>query len=157
MRSILIVWWVISVCWNVGCGGSEPQLLLKINEVFTKSNVPGQTDWLEIYNPSRQEVSLKGIQLKDVKTGTVWSFPDGQSIGPQGYLQVFCDDTGTGLHTNFKLSSKGETIVMQTVQGQEIDKVAYPGQKENTSWGRSTDGGNEWKEFSSPSPGKTNG
>jgi hypothetical protein len=143
----------LSLCIG-GCGGSNPATQLKINELFSKSALDGLDDWLEIYNPGDQEVSLDGLQLKDVNGNTVWDFPAGTTIAAGGFLVIVCDDSGTGLRTNFKLTSKGETIILQTKDGQVIDEVTYPAQEADQSWGRETDGSDKWKVFTSPTPNK---
>ncbi|MEY4929828.1 MAG: hypothetical protein RI909_552, partial [Bacteroidota bacterium] len=40
--------------------------------------------------------------------------------------------------------------------GRKIDGLKFGKQSENTSYGRSTDGNENWKEFSQPTPGVAN-
>ena len=69
----------------------------------------GDGDWIEIYNPGREPVSLKGYCLSDNdQKPKKWQFPD-VTIGPNGYLLVFCTGedkvVGNELHASFKISS----------------------------------------------------
>lgn len=151
-----LIWSALcTLIWMSGCGTSSTNAL-KINELFSKSSQKGVDDWLEIYNPSEQPVSLKDLQLKDVKANIAWTFPAETTIPAKGFLVVVCDDSGTNGRPNFKLSSKGETIQLQNKSGEIIDKVTYPTQKEDTSWARKQDGSGEWGVSSNPTPGKSN-
>ncbi|MCB9641610.1 MAG: lamin tail domain-containing protein [Myxococcales bacterium] len=152
----LLSGWMVTGCGVAPQNSGSSVTSLKLNEFFTASSDGSTEDWLEIYNPTEQEIALEGLQLKDVASGVVWSFPAGSKIAAKGYLQVICDDSGEDMKTNFKLTSKGETIVLQTAEGQEIDAVTYPAQTEDTSWGRSPDGGETWKVTTTPTPGKAN-
>lgn len=145
---------LLSGLW--GCSAPAEELNLKFNELSAKHSVKGVADWLEIYNPSDSEVSLAGLQLKDSNSGTVWDFPADTKIPGKGFLQVVCDDSGTDGHTNFKLSAGGETVTLQTSDGQVIDTVTYPSQENDVSWGRATDGEGGWKQFTIPTPGQSN-
>ncbi|TNE47387.1 MAG: lamin tail domain-containing protein [Deltaproteobacteria bacterium] len=147
---------VMALSGSLGCGGAVEQVNLKLNELSAKHSVKGVADWLEIYNPSEGEVSLKGLQLIDSNSGKVWDFPANAVIPGKGFLQVVCDDSGTEGRANFKLSAEGETLTLQTSEGQVLDTVTYPPQEDDVSWGRSEDGGGEWKSFANPTPGESN-
>ncbi|MBN2129639.1 MAG: lamin tail domain-containing protein, partial [Sedimentisphaerales bacterium] len=66
------------------------------------------SDWIEIYNPEREPVSIGGWYLSgDVQDLTPWRLPD-VVIGGQSFLLVFASGkdravAGGELHTNFKL------------------------------------------------------
>jgi hypothetical protein len=76
----------------------------------------GETnDWIEFYNPTDETINLKSWYLSDEKDDLKkWQFPDIQ-IKSGEFLIVFASDKNKSskfLHTNFKISSKGETLFL---------------------------------------------
>jgi hypothetical protein len=116
------------------------------------------SDWIELYNASSESVDLTGYSISD--DGATWVFPKG-NIPPKGYLIIWASDkdkvTSDGqLHTNFKLSTDGEIIVLKTPDGEVVDSVSYGRLADDESYGRSTDGGKEFLIFSQPTPNESN-
>lgn len=116
------------------------------------------SDWIEIYNPSDQPVSLKGYVLSD--EGADWTFPEG-IIPAKGYLLIWASDKDKiakdgQFHSNFKISSSGETLTLKDPKGNVIDTVNVIPLGDNMSYGRSDDGGAEFLVFSKPTPGFSN-
>lgn len=71
---------------------------LQINEVLTKNATSIQddlgenSDWIEIYNPNTEAVSLKGYSLSDdVNNKQKWTFKNG-TIAPDSFIVVFAND-----------------------------------------------------------------
>jgi hypothetical protein len=136
-----------------------------INELLAKNNSTntdsaGQfEDWIELYNPTNQTVSLNGYYLTDNKDSLMqWKFPDGISIAPLDYLLVWCDNDldQTGLHTNFKLNADGEFIALTAQDGITIlDSISFGTQYSDISFGRLPDGSTKWS-FLTPTPDKKN-
>lgn len=60
------------------------------------------------------------------------------------------------LHTNYKLSVEGESIVLTDRQGITIDQVTFSPLVSDISLGRLTDGNSSWVLFSEPTPGASN-
>ena len=76
-------------------------------------------DWVELFNRTDSPIDLTGMSLSDkVDNPTKWQFPDGTEIAANGYLIVWCDEdhddeeATEGLHSNFKLSKSGETVLL---------------------------------------------
>jgi len=117
-------------------------------------------DWLELFNPGTEALDLGGWMLSGGPRSAEqpWVVPDGVSIPPLGFLVVWADDdTEQGdLHTDFKLSKAGETLVLYWPSGEEADQVAFPAQDSDLSWGRVPDGTGDWQQLGSPSPQQTN-
>ncbi|MFA4838722.1 MAG: CotH kinase family protein [Candidatus Neomarinimicrobiota bacterium] len=61
------------------------------------------------------------------------------------------------LHTNFKLSSSGEQIVIFDFRGVLVDSITFGAIPVDYSFGRKPDGGNQWLFFDDPTPGGPNG
>ena len=128
---------------------------LKINELLAKNDsfnadeVGEFDDWVEIFNPTNQPLSLSGLFLTDDLTElTKWQFPD--SLGvlmPGAYLLLWCDDNELqGInHTNFRLNADGEILVLTQNNGLTIiDSISFGAQTSNQSFGRIPDGHEDW-------------
>ena len=95
---------------------------LHINEVQTMNrstlrDEDGQySDWIELYNAGTKPLDLTGFGLSDRETEPfLWQFPS-LTLEPQSYLVVFASgkdrrDPAKNLHTNFRLSISGESLL----------------------------------------------
>ena len=104
----------------------KPQLGSKkkvvINEVKSSDGIRAsnsnrkQSDWIELLNISENTVDLSGCFLSDDENNPrKWSFPKGTVLFPGKHLIVWADgskNSETGLHVNFKISKKGETLIL---------------------------------------------
>jgi hypothetical protein len=100
-------------------------------------------DWIELYNLADEAYDLSGHYLTDSKKNlTKWKFPEGTAISARGYLIVWADaDTlQVGLHTNFKLSSEGENVLLLTPDVKIMDETKYPPTEVQQSWARIPNG-----------------
>ena len=112
-------------------------------------------DWVELYNAGTTEINLAGWFLSD-KTSEPkrWIFPN-KTIGAGEFLLIFAsgkDKSETFLHTDFKLSKDGETVVLSDTAGNLVDKVFVPSLETDISYGRLTDASSELGFFQSPTP-----
>ncbi|MGW8317279.1 MAG: CotH kinase family protein, partial [Bacteroidales bacterium] len=115
-------------------------------------------DWIEIYNAGSTGIDLSGWYLSDDPGNpTMWGFQSGTTIPAGGYLLVYADGTGYGLHTNFKLSKEGETVLLVTPQVILGDSFTFPGQLTDISFGRKGGDLSVLGYFDSPTPGSANG
>jgi hypothetical protein len=131
-------------------------------------------DWIEVYNTGDTPIDMGGWYASDDLTDLVlWQLPTGDpsltTIPAHGYLVLICDglDNG-GLHTNFKLGSGGEDVVISIDGTSVTDGGSYcdsgcdldnPG-TDNSS-GRDGDGEATWYVYlmgssREPSPGTAN-
>ncbi len=99
------------------------------------------SDWIEMYNPTSSEINLGGWYLSDNPDNLIkWIFPQ-ISIEAHGYLLIFCsgkDRRSAELHTNFKLSSSGEWMILTKPDGTTIGftfENQYPEQYPDISYG----------------------
>ena len=101
-------------------------------------------DWIELHNTSAEDRSLRGYHLSDdPEVPLKWSFPKEAMIPAGGFLVVIADgyDTYAGVelrrtshgrpkyttekhHTNFSLSSAGETILLTEVVRENAVHIA---------------------------------
>jgi hypothetical protein len=115
-------------------------------------------DWLELYNPGPEEVSLDGFTLTDDPARpSKWTFPD-TTIGIGGYVLVWADEDGSQgpMHANFRLSRLGEFLGLFDPAGAPIDALEVPAQADDVSYGRIPDGGHVWGTQGSATPGGPN-
>lgn len=95
------------------------------------------SDWIELFNPTDQDVPLDGYFLTDNLVAPMkWPFPAGAIIRANGYLLIRADGMNAGpgethvrefspwstfqtigYHTNFKLSAEGEEIALYRITG----------------------------------------
>jgi len=110
---------------------------------LTASDQDGEfNDWIELHNRTEHKISLNGYSLSDkLEEPYKWIFPD-TSISAGGYLIVWADkDTlQTGLHSNFKLSASGESLVLSDASGVLVDQLSYYLQTSDISTGRIPNG-----------------
>lgn len=137
---------------------------LKINELMADNQMtiadPDQGDfgdWIEILNLGNTSIDLTGYGLSDDSEDLKkWVFPNGTIIPGNTFMLIWADNDNVGLHTNFRLSRSGETLILTDAQSVVLDSIAFAEQIEDVSYGRLNDGGTEWVFFSRPSPGSTN-
>ena len=118
-------------------------------------------DWIEIYNPSQQTVNLLNWYLTDDQDDlTKWSFSY-LLIEPGDFILVFASgkDTTTSqnIHTNFKIKSEGEELILSNSEGILIDQTDATELGSDQSFGRVTDGSELFEIFYTSSPGTSNG
>ena len=144
---------------------------LVINE-FLASNAGGlldddgqSTDWVELWNPSQDPVSMEGYHLSDdPDLPGKWAFPS-HSFLPGAYLVIFASGKDRAasrhLHTSFRIAREsGGFLGLFRREGDvlvEVDAYRdYPEQRTDVSYGR-PEGGDDPKYLSAPTPGSPNG
>ena len=136
---------------------------LQINEVVSKNyngieSYEAKTeDWIEIFNNSNDTIQLQNYFLSDDENNLQqWQFPS-LEIYPDSFIVVFASSENIftpELHTNFKLSSKGEKLFLS--KNSIIDTITIPILKADFSFGRKNEQSNEWSILDISSPQKTN-
>ena len=105
-------------------------------------------DVVELVNLSTTDtIFLLGYYLSDDPGfPTKWPFPD-TFIAPNSYLVVWCDDDilQPGLHTNFGLSAQGESVVLTNSLLTTTDRIDFPEQSTNVSYGLYPNGTGDWR------------
>ncbi|MBR6159757.1 MAG: CotH kinase family protein [Lachnospiraceae bacterium] len=122
-------------------GKDEPGVVL--NEICTsnvmccedeRGNYP---DWIEIYNPTDHDIDLSGYKVTesiDLRKKR-FDIPEGTVLEP-GSFYLF--------DPRFLMSSQGCTVSLLDRRNNYIDRVSVPKLKYDTSYGRTSDGGDEW-------------
>lgn len=133
--------------------------LLASNEQTNSDNNGEFEDWVELLNIGDVAIDLAGYYLTDdAEDLRKWSFPQGSVIGADEYLIIWADDDvdQEGLHTNFKLSSSGESVYLVSPNGSVLDGVIYLDQLTDISYGRIPNGTGSFQTLK-PTPGSPNG
>lgn len=116
-------------------------------------------DWVELYNPSKLTVNLKGYGISDdPEQPFKWTLPDAE-IEAGGYLIIFCSDKDSysngELHTNFKLSAGSESVYLTSPLGSTQDQMLAAEADKDMSYARYPDGSKTYKLISA-TPNKSN-
>ena len=96
-------------------------------------------DYVILRNVTGADVDLGGWYLSDTQQlPRMWRFPDGLSLPAGGTITVHCSglnrsDDPAHLHTNFKLSSEGEQVMLSNASGQPMDLVTFDLLKTDTA------------------------
>ncbi len=141
---------------------------LIINEVMSSNSHYAQSkdgefyDWAELYNSTDEDIDLEGYYFSDSGTEPLrWTFP-AVTIKAHSYIIVYMSgldkwDGAYELHTNFKLSSTGEPLILSHSSGDIIQQMEIPPVPQNVSYGLESTA-DEYLLFSVPSPcGKNSG
>ncbi len=162
---------IIFVLLKINLSDDDPFNHVYINEVMpankkTIKDVNGKySDWIEIYNDSDTVVNLADYYLTDNENNLVkWKFTKNVKVPSKGFLLVWA--TGENkifpnneIHTNFNISSDGESIILVARDGKTIiDSLKTTRIGADVSFGRLPDGTSTWKTFTSSAttPGQSN-
>ncbi len=117
-------------------------------------------DWIEIYNNSNVAINLLNYSLSDKNDElNKWLFPS-ITIAPHSFIVVFASGKNilnpNELHTNFKISSDGESLFLSNNAAQLIDQMEPINLSEDKSYGRSPDGSDNFLPFIFSTPNSSN-
>jgi hypothetical protein len=119
-------------------------------------------DWIEIYNAhSTGFFDLSGYYLSnDASNPTMWQVANG-FIPPNSRIIIWCSkrniSSGMVQHTNFNLTQlRPDQIVFSDPNGNVLEQYEMFVTQTNHSYGRLTDGAEQWGVFSNASPGQAN-
>lgn len=110
-----------------GVTGGVAPLGLVINEVAWSGSATSPNDeWLELYNPTSQSVSLSGWRIVDDNGSQIYALSG--SIAAGGYFLVERSQTVTSVaadvvSTNVSLANTGDKLVLEDSSGRIIDSV----------------------------------
>lgn len=135
---------------------------LKINEIMT-NNVSAVMDnyfnysmWVELYNPTNGLVNQSlYFFTDDLNEPRKWQ-PPALYIAAKGYNLLWFERSDYSGHAKFRLNPNGGRLFLLNQAGAIIDFVTYPKQHRNVSYGRKTDGADDWVFFEGISPRASN-
>lgn len=122
---------------------------LVINEIMasnsaTVADASGEfADWIELYNNTNNFLSLNNLYLSDSYTNPLkWAFAENATIAPNDFLVIWADNDTleSGIHSNFKLSSTGERLILSYANGNVLDSITFGAQISDFSFLRCPNG-----------------
>jgi len=141
---------------------TEPVVVF-VNELMPANDgaveVDGETpDWVELYNPGDEDVSLEGFTITDdldepgkALLGVDLVLPAG------GFLVLYASGSDAGgAHLPFKLSGDGEAVGLFFPSGEPADRVTFGAVPDNLALARDADGDADWVVTATPTPGAAN-
>lgn len=135
---------------------------LKINEIGF--SLADGIDWIEIYNPTMNNLSLENLYLSDNnKDFSKFKIKQEIIVPANSFIVIYCDeyegDTTNTVVTNFRIS-KGETIYLVAEDGRTIvdslSAITDNSDVTEISIGRYPDGSEEIFIMSEYTPGQAN-
>ena len=131
--------------------------IMPVNSTTLMDSRGEYSDWIELYNGGDTAVALDGWSLTDnVFRRRKFVFPH-ISIEPHAYLLVFASGTENlsgELHAAFRLSSKGERVLLFNAKGEAVSYMDYDRIESDWSVARSDIG--TVSVLDAPSPGFAN-
>lgn len=137
---------------------------IRINEILASNSTintdpdnQANADWIELFNPDSVAVNLNGYYLTDnLHVPDKYRITTDMIVPAYGHVLFWCDDTGIGAHTNFKLSADGEEVALFSPEGLLLDSLTFGPQSLDISYARYPDGSPFWKYYPKPTPASAN-
>ena len=127
------------------------------NGAYWDNDKQAYSDWIELYNAGDDTVQLSGYFLTDnLDRLKKWKIPEGVAIGPKAHILFWADGKNHGMHTNFNLSIRTESLGLSDATGKPVDTHTYLSQRRDVSFGREEDGSGAWVFFEQHTAGGTN-
>ena len=140
MKKFLLVLLIIS-------STSQVDAQLRLNEIYA-TPIAGQAEWLELYNPTAQPVSLLDWQLAENISGVIKNH---ELIDKSGQATVSAYGYWLVEPSKVSLNNGGDTIYLIGPSGDIADTITYPKLTSSQVYARLSDGVGEW-EIGLPSP-----
>jgi hypothetical protein len=154
IRGVLLA--VCLVLVFTACNSDEDSDIISPEGIFINELYASGDDWLELYNASESPKDISGYFIYD-NPDKKYPLPSGTVINGKGFLVLLCNDLGTGLNTNFRLTEAGETVYLDNAAGNRIDQVKFPALRNGQSYARFPDGSSNFAITGSPTRGASNG
>ncbi len=159
---------LLTLLLMVGSTNSYGQLYINEFMASNDGSVPGpmgdNPDWIEIYNAGSEAVMLGGYYMSDNLTDPTLLFqipstyPDSVTVAAGGYIVFYAnkEEAYSVLNLNFKLSGDGEAIGLWNSAMEVVDTLTFGPQTTDVSYGRYTDGTDNWFFMPNFTPGAAN-
>ncbi len=117
--------------------------LMASNASTVTDNNGQYEDWIELYNRGTSAADLQGWYLTDTPfEPTKWQLPAGTVLEPNAYMIVWADEDASqgAMHTNFKLSASGESVLLFDPDTALADHVDFGAQEMDMGYARVPNG-----------------
>lgn len=121
-----------------------------INEILPDpSGEDSEEEWIELYNRSKEKISISGWRLDDQEGGSKqYIFPEDIYLDPESYRVI------RRAESNLALNNNADEVRLSDGEGVLIEKIGYEKARENLSFARNKDDKFYWTE--KLTPGKRN-
>ena len=129
------------------------------NVLTTRDDRGAASPWIEIYNPTGQDIALAGYGITDDFTAPgKATLPAGVVAPAGGHLILWADGNASAgpTHLAVLLSHMGGTLALARPDGSFIDRLTYGAQETDISAAREPDGSGSWISEWVVSPGAAN-
>lgn len=97
--------------------------------------------WIELYNPGPEALSLSSRSLSDNPEDAGQDLLPDVALDAGAFRVVFASGHRESadpdeIHLPFRLDSDGEPLLLRDPPGRIVDRVDFPAQREDVSWGR---------------------
>ncbi|MFK5855197.1 MAG: lamin tail domain-containing protein [Bacteroidota bacterium] len=155
---------------NVNPNVGPTDILIYINEFMASNDAAfagpqgDYPDWIEIYNAGEEAVMLGGYYMSDdlIDPEAMYqipsTYPDSVTVEAGGFILFYANkgEESSVLNLNFKLSGGGEQVGLWSPEQVFLDSLTYGPQIADTSFGRYTDGTDNWFMMPDFTPGAAN-
>ncbi|HQW68813.1 MAG TPA: CotH kinase family protein [Flavobacterium sp.] len=161
MKKITLLFMLLLVGFQMNAQSVVINEIITSNAAVITDDDGSYEDWVELYNTSANPINLAGYGLTDLASNPyLWVFPE-YWMEPGEHLLIWCSDKNRTdinfpLHTNFKISSGGESITLTDNNGVTVDSYPAVIIPQNYTYGRQTDGSPTLVIFPEPTPGESN-
>jgi hypothetical protein len=142
-----------------GDGSLSINEIMSLNVLTTKDEHGTASPWIEIYNPTGQDIDLTGYALTDdFNTPMKAVFPSGVVVKAQGTLLVWADQNPAAgpTHVALLLPATGGSLGLARPDGSFINRLSFGAQSVDLSAAREPDGSGNWVTEWNASPGAAN-
>lgn len=106
------------------------------NNSYTIQDEDGEySDYIEIHNKYKYPINLDGYYLSDDEYAPKKWRISNIKIEPNQYLLIFASGKDKENHTNFKLNSEKESVMLSDDNGNIISKLSYENMQNDISYG----------------------
>ena len=135
----------VRATFQLDCSAGSRVVINEINYNAPDDSDPG--DWVELHNPTLEDVDLSGWTFRDESDEHVFAFPAGTSLAGGGYL-VLCSDRAAFSalfpavenhlgDLGYSLAGNGELLRLLDGSGSEVDALTYG---DESPWPEDADG-----------------
>ena len=142
-----------------GDGSLSINEIMSLNALTTKDENGAASPWIEIYNPTGQDIDLTGYALTDdFNSPRKAVFPTGVVAKSHGTVLVWADQNPAAgpTHVNLLLPAAGGSLGLARPDGSFIDRLSFGAQSVDLSAAREPDGSSNWVTEWNASPGAAN-
>ena len=130
--------------------------LMPDNVLTIRDDRGAASPWIEIYNPTAQDIALGGYGITDdFGAPRKATLPPGVVVPAGGHLILWADGNASAgpSHLGVLLSHAGGSLALARPDGSFIDRLTYGAQETDISAAREPDGSGSWVNEWNVSPG----